>query len=292
VNVAATLLLAGLLAAGQSPDEKRPISAPPPRSEAAEQAAGEKPSPPPSDTVKGGSAKKDTAKNKASSSLDNDLLGDLTEDLFDGLERPKLADPPKKAEPAPAKEQDKQGKTAPPDDDLTGQVGEGEDLGQEHNPLLDLGQRMRRVESLIANAKTGEPTQRQQDEIIRDLDKLIEAARQQCSSCSSSSSSRKGAKDRRELKLAAQPKNGKGSGDFKPNPRPKGSDTKPREAKVAKPKTGDGTAAGQADVWGWLPEHTREAIANATSQKYLDEYDDEVKEYFLRLQELFMQQQK
>ncbi len=132
-----------------------------------------------------------------SGSLDDDLFGDLTGELFEGLEKPKL-DKPKLDKPklgqqpptgkAPAKtdgdakkppaEKPTPGKAAPNDPPPPEEFAPGEDLGQESNPLLDLGQRMRRAQSLISEGSTGDPTQRLQGDIVKDLDKLIKITSQ------------------------------------------------------------------------------------------------------------------
>jgi hypothetical protein len=226
-------------------------------------------------------------KKKGKSALDDELFGDLTGDLFEGLDRPKLADPPK---PAGKEKQKQPEKTkSPTDDPLTGQLGQGEDLGQESDPFLELGQRIRRVEQLLAEAKTGDGTQKMQDEIIRDLQKMIEIARQCECNGQSSSSSRKGSKSQSKISTAG--KKG-GDGNAQPSSRPTGSDTKVREAKVTKPKLDNSAMASDKHVWGLLPKHLQDAIMGATSDKVLDEYDQEVKEYFTRLAELFQQNNK
>jgi len=126
----------------------------------------------------------------ASGSLDDDLFGDLTGDLFQGLDRPKLdksepkavtgkeaSEPATTSKPQLGKEPEKKSSEKP----KAGEVDDfppGEDLGQESNPLLDIGQRMRRVGSLISKGSTGDPTQRMQKDIVSDLDKLIKLASQ------------------------------------------------------------------------------------------------------------------
>jgi hypothetical protein len=172
---------------------------------------------------------------------------------------------------------------------LPGQLGQGEDLGQEGDPLIELGQRMRQVERLLAEAKTGEKTQKMQDEIVLDLKRMIEIARKQCSSSSQSSSSRKSSKSQSDIKTAAK---SKGDGNAQPSSRPTGSDANLRESKTKKPKIDPAAIASDKQIWGLLPKHLQDAIMNAQSDKVLDEYDREIKEYFTRLAELFQQNQE
>ena len=147
----------------------------------------------------GGSSEAAAAKSKSaapqpkkagtSGSLDDDLFGDLTGELFQGLDKPKLQKslPAKESPKPPAGAKQPEGKPAPSEKkpaakaippEAPDEFGPGEDLGQESNPLLDIGQRMRRVESLISRGTTGDPTQRMQKDIVSDLDKLIKIASQ------------------------------------------------------------------------------------------------------------------
>jgi hypothetical protein len=122
-----------------------------------------------------------------SGSLDDELFGDLAGDVFGDVDKPKLDSPPTPGKETPktdAKVKKSTPGKEPPDKPKTDDAAPpeefpaGEDIGQESNPLLDLGQRMRRVESLISRGSTGDPTQRMQDGIVKDLDKLIKMASQ------------------------------------------------------------------------------------------------------------------
>jgi hypothetical protein len=233
--------------------------------------------------AKSPAASKPAAK-KSGRSLDDDLFGDLTGELFEGLEQPKLD---KGAKAAEKSNKPVESGKSPKEEPVPDEFAAGEDLGQESNPLLDLGQRMRRAESLISKGTTGDPTQRLQNDIVKDLDKLIELTKKSCPICNSCNSP--GQKNQSNLAKSGQPKNGKGSGDFRPNPRPKGSDEGVRKDKVREAKTG-GMLASEKEVWGILPERVQEAIRNAQSSKFISEYSTEVKDYFTRLAEMYQEQ--
>jgi hypothetical protein len=244
----------------------------------------------------GGSSSAKTPAQKSGGSLDEDLFGNLTDGLFEGLDKPKFDNPPEK-QAAPAKESAKPAekigaktadKTASGRDTLLDEFGAGEDIGQESNPLLDLGQRMRHIESLISRGSTGNPTQRMQDDVVKDLEKMIELKKKSCPICNSCNS--QGQKNSNTAK-SGQPKNGKGTGDFKPNPRAKDSELGVRKDKVKQAKT-DSMLAAEKEVWGLLPERVQEAIRNAQSSKFISEYSTEVKDYFTRLAELYQEQQQ
>jgi len=169
MNAVTTLLVSALLAAGE-PDE------------AADKSAGKETKAKPTQSAKSPGGK--ASAKKSGSSLDEELFGELTGDTFEGLAQPKLnpgaaakqkADDKGAAKPVDKKSSDNSagpGSEPPPD------FAAGEDLGQESNPLLDLGHRMRRAESLISEGTTGQPTQRLQDSIVSDLEKLIKLASQ------------------------------------------------------------------------------------------------------------------
>jgi len=228
-------------------------------------------------------------KSSGGSSLDDDLFGDLTGDLLDGLDRPKLG-PLGQGKPPGSGEQRPPGKdpAAKPDPSAGLDPLAGEDLGQEDDPLLHLGKRMRQSESLISRGNTGDPTQRMQDEIIKDLDALIAAARNTLPSCNSGRSSRPGAKD--SAKMAGKNPSKQGTGDFRPNPLAKDSEEGIRKDRIAKPKGAESMSSERA-LWGLLPKQVQEAIRNAQSSKFLPEYADEVRDYFSRLAELYQEQQ-
>jgi hypothetical protein len=96
-------------------------------------------------------------------------------------------------------------------------------------------------------------------------------------------------KNQSSVAKSGQPKDGKGSGDFRPNPRPKDSQEGVRKDKVKEAKT-DAMIAAEKEVWGLLPERVQEAIHNAQSSKVISEYSTEVKDYFTRLAEMYQQQ--
>ena len=230
----------------------------------------------------GQDAKPDTKpKPMPTPSLDEGLLDDLTDGgLFEGL------DPPA-SKPADRTGSKKKGES-PGDGDVKRPAGEdiGEGIGEE-NPLVDLSRRMRRIESRLAGGETGGGTQRMQQEIVRDLAKLIELARQ----ASPSAGGKKSPDPKNRPKKGshgAQPK--AGTGTFEPNPKAKDSDEGVRKAKPTDPKP-ESMIAVRREVWGRLPPHVQEALAGGQAPKVLFEYADEVKEYFSRLAELYQDQE-
>jgi hypothetical protein len=115
-------------------------------------------------------AAKPTAGERPQNSLDNALLQDLSIPA-----KPK-GEPPRDAKPAemPADE----------DADLDAlpreQIGAGEDVGQPSEDRLGtIGRRMRLAESLMGRQVTSQQTQRLQQQVIQDLERLIEELNKQ-----------------------------------------------------------------------------------------------------------------
>ncbi len=165
MSVLTTLLLTSVLAAGD-PGPADDGKSPPTAGAAKAKTPAAKPQP---------------KKAAGSGSLDDDLFGDLAGELFEGVDRSKLDKSKSEKQPPPGKEttaKPKPDKTAPTAEPPPDDFPPGEDIGQESNPLLDLGQRMRRAQSLISQGTTGDPTQRLQGDIVKDLDKLIKLASQ------------------------------------------------------------------------------------------------------------------
>jgi hypothetical protein len=96
-------------------------------------------------------------------------------------------------------------------------------------------------------------------------------------------------KNQSGLAKSGQPKDGQGTGDFRPNPRPKDSQEGDRKGKVKEAKT-EALLAAEREVWGLLPERVQEAIRNAQSSKVVSEYSTEIKDYFTRLAEMYHEQ--
>jgi hypothetical protein len=228
-------------------------------------AAGQEPAPAPKQP--------DDAKQKSDkTSPDDKLLDDLTKDLFDGLDPPKKPDAAKGAL----------------DQELETQLGQGEDIGQPASPILDLGRRMREVESLIAEQKIGEPTQEKQRKIIEDLKKLIDEIKKQPPQSSSASQGRR-PRNNQARSQVNQPGKQPGQTPAQQAARtPRQSTERLGQTDVA--GTEEGGRENVSDlmkrIWGTLPDHEREVVNNVMSQQVLPKYETIIREYFERLMEL------
>ena len=207
--------------------------------------------------------------------LDEDLLNDLEDDLFEGLDAPPK---PRDAAPDAAREID---------DDLLRELdSEPEALDESGDPLSRIGRQMRRVEERIAESRADETTRTMQQEIVAELDKLLERARQQQQSQSASSQQSPSSRSRRERVQ-----------------QPDSQQTASRESKQSAQDSTD--RQGQADpqkpdpakmqklldeLWGHLPKHDRERVRNSTMDQFLPLYEQLIEQYFRRLASEFRNQ--
>lgn len=221
------------------------------------------------------SAPKDKAKQK-SKSLDDELFKDLTGDLFEGL-----GDDPfkKKAQKQPG---EKAGER-PTGDHPLDQVS-GEDIGEEKNPLMSLGRRMREVEQRIADARADKSTQSLQEEIVTALERLIEQARrqqQQQQNSSSSQSSPQQTANRNKVKQPGQSGSPR-QGNRQENNRPNESTERQGPRKVKEVDMGQLNDLAKA-LWGHLPERVRQQMQQSPLDHFLPQYELLIEDYFKRL---------
>lgn len=163
---------------------------------------------------------------------------------------------------------------------LLEQLDAGEDVGQPSpDPLVTIGRRMRLAESLISRQVTSQKTQRVQQQVIEDLERLIEEMKKQCQG---------------------------GQGDSKSAPKPGG---KPggkgragngqnagasQSAKESAERT-EGKASDREElvrlqrmlkqVWGHLPPKIRDQMQSGAIEEFLPKYERLIEEYYSRLAE-------
>lgn len=175
------------------------------------------------------------------------------------------------------------------DEQLLEGLEAGEDFspdseGEESDPLMSLSRKMREVEELIAKSKSDEPTQKLQDQIVRDMAKLIkelEKRKQQSSSSSSKSKSQQTA-DRKKVKQPGPMKqDGQGGQDQQDQP---ARDSQERAGEVDPGKVDMQELKGLfKDLWGSLPERVRTQMLQSDNEHFLPKYQLEIQEYFKTL---------
>lgn len=225
--------------------------------------------------------------------LGEGLLEDLTGDLFEGLEsevQKGLQEAAPKPKPAP--------KEKPPAEPDTPIPLPGEDIGEESNPILEIGRLMQHVERRLASEDVGSQTQAQQQQILDQLARLIEQA-QQPSQQNNSNNQAPQVADRSQQDQQSQQQDGTNNQPQEQSAqgppggnRPAGQVTDSEEG-VREADVEDADPLTRSDLiksaWGHLPQHLREAMLNVPTGEYLPQYAPAIELYFKRLAEQYRQ---
>lgn len=245
------------------------------------------------------------AKPSAGKSLDQELLKDLDNELLDdamlddsgkrpakkaksaagpsGGAKPKAAPGGKEQpqEPSPGEAEPGQ-PAAPAGDDET----MGEDIGQgPEDPLARIGRQMRKVERLIEQQKTTQPSEELRQQIIRELAKLIdelEQQRQQQSNSSNKSLKPQGMAQRESVKQSKQSAAAPGSGNSSKPARDSSERLGRNEVHRPDPEQMKGM---MKDLWGQLPAHAREQMLQTSPEQFVPRYELQIEKYYKRLAE-------
>ena len=225
-----------------------------------------------------GAAEQESGPAAAKPSTDEMLRNSLDNELLKGLDIPPRSEA---APPAAAKPADRPaGAASDLDQQLIEQLARGEDIGKESpDPLVSIGRRMRLAEELINRQVTSQKTQRVQQQVIEDLDRLIEQMKKQCQGgqCNSKSSPKSGAKPGSKGRAGS----GENTGVNQP-------------AKESTDRT-DGKASNREElarlqqmlkqVWGHLPPKIRDQMQSGSIEEFLPKYERLIEEYYTRLAE-------
>ena len=181
------------------------------------------------------------------SPLDQQLLDDLDRDLLKDLPGAKSASA------------DGNGDVSPPI--------------QSENPLAQLAERMRAVETRIANKDTSPETQKLQKQILAELAALMEQAKKQGGG-------------------SKKPGNGQGKGSDQPGEGSGNPTAGPVRDSTNRIEQGNKEATETADVkdllrrmWGHLPDKVRDQMQASLSEQFLPKYERLIEEYYKRLAE-------
>jgi hypothetical protein len=162
------------------------------------------------------------------------------------------------------------------------------------NPVTPIVKQMKAAETRLKGGDTGPDTRGIQAQVVRDLDKLIEAAsRQQSQPSHGMQKSPGGGKSPREGEDGSPQQQGQGSQQDKGDgptataggspPNRRGGLRTPRAVAAKSSRTGDRTLV--REVWGHLPPAVRERVRVDFSETVLPAYDDLVRRYFEALLE-------
>jgi len=225
------------------------------------------------------------AQSKDKPSVDEQLRDRLRAGAMDDVDRelfgPRQDQPARKDAP-----DDRKGPAQGPSEDMkqklsrelgAAAVREGDD------PRLSIARQMREVESLIAQARSGEPTQQTQEQILAELDKLIQQARKRCRQCNSPDTQSQTTAERKEVKQpGTKPGGGRGKSKSKAA---RDSTAKPGQSEAKKPELEQVRAMIEEQLWGDLPPRQRQQLLQLPMEEFLPKYESLIIEYFQRLSE-------
>jgi hypothetical protein len=211
-------------------------------------------------------------------SLGSELLDDLAPNAFD-----KPAVQPDDSTDNPATEHRDPTTFAPRFDDL------GEDIGQPSGSLSLARVRMgmQQAQSLLAakqaaaDVQTFEQAGEAQQQVVAQLDKLIAELSKQCKNCQCNSLGQSPKPSQR-----TQKKPGNKPGSTASSGKTAARDSTDRlDSTNAKPIDKGALEATVKDLWGHLPERSREQMMQSFSEEFLPKYELEIEQYYRRLSE-------
>ena len=212
-----------------------------------------------------------------SESLGSELLDDLSPALPPPAEVPR--------------NQNRRSRTLPPNDFFGPDPNDrahprfddlGEDIGQPSGPLslVRVRQGMERAETLLADPGAVADARLVQKQVVAQLDNLIEELSKQCQACQQGGGQPKPSASQRSLPKPGQPKSAMGRGKTAPRD---SSDRLDQSSAQAADK-GDLDELVK-NLWGHLPERSREQMMQSFSDEFLPKYELEIEEYYRRLSE-------
>lgn len=170
------------------------------------------------------------------------------------------------------------------------------EAGAGKNPLDSAIEGMRAAQNQIADKETGKSTREIQEQVIKDLEKLIEQAKNppkspqspnsSSQSQNSKSQNRQNSSSSKSSRNQQQAKNGADQAEGQRTEADKAKESsdetraaREREAELARRRDLI------KDVWGHLPPALRQKLLNVASEKSLPKYDELVRRYFESLAE-------
>jgi hypothetical protein len=167
------------------------------------------------------------------------------------------------------------------DDELFRKLTGGDALKskQQKNPLEEAIRGMREAQKRIDGKDAGVKTRALQQDVVKNLEQLIEAIKQQTQSRSSSGKSPKPENGDPKRQASNPPESNPGKNGTTRKDKSSESTEKPRDAENRQVAPLTSKRMGQ-DVWGHLPPALRQKLLNVYQDKYLPKYDDLVRRYF------------
>jgi hypothetical protein len=137
------------------------------------------------------------------------------------------------------------------------------------HPLVEIARQMRTAQERLGRADSGADTQKMQQRIVDDLDRLIRQTRRQCAGqCAS------GAKPspQKSGPCNKPPSGAKPTGAARSAAAASASDASQRRARIQR-------------LWGALPQRAREQMAQGPVEDFVPKYQSQIEDYFRRLSE-------
>lgn len=160
----------------------------------------------------------------------------------------------------------------------------GEDIGEgPEDPLIRIGQEMRKVEQLIERQKSANPTEPLRQQIVKELSQLIEQLEnQQQQQSSSKSKGSQSVASRESVKQSKQSAGKSGSGQA--NQPARDSTDRLGRNDVQRPDM-DQMKGMMKDLWGQLPAHAREQMLQTSPEQFVPRDELLIEKYYKRLAE-------
>lgn len=194
--------------------------------------------------------------------------GDVDNRLLEGIGKSES----KRETASPAKSESERRAVEDTGGRTVGRLDEGSDI-VERNVLIQIGRQMQQVENLLSQRNISAETQRNQREIVSQLDQLIAAlsafqqAEQQREMESDSKTDEDGRKVAKTGKKPARNSSGK----------PGKTDSPSREPAPLQEMAGE--------IWGHLPERLRGQMQSVEAVEFLPKYRELIENYYRRLAE-------
>lgn len=152
-------------------------------------------------------------------------------------------------------------------------------------PVESIIAEMKRAGNLIKNQQTGKPTQKIQTDVIADIEKIIRQieSAQKFSVQIIKQSARQEQTDKKQTKQMKEGKASKSGSQLSQGPAKKSSE------RIEKGRVTAGNLTNSngyvKDAWGHLPPAMRQQLLNIYTEKFLPQYEDQVRRYYEALAE-------
>ncbi len=167
------------------------------------------------------------------------------------------------------------------EDRLANELGEAA-ISEDAHPLMAIAGRMRDVQARLAGHPADPQTKAMQQQIVSELDRLLEQARNQTSAGGETSRQAPPAPDRQPGQTpSGQP--GGSERDPRQSPARESADEPGRADPVKDSSEGQIARRAMETLWNQLPARQREQLLQLAPERFLPKYETEIEEYFRRL---------